>query len=53
VEDRRRGYAFNGAIALDRLIARVVDLPTKMVSPTGIAASPRLSMAGLYDRRVA
>jgi hypothetical protein len=27
IEERRRGYAFEGAIALDRLIAGVVDLP--------------------------
>ena len=31
----RRGYAFSGAIALDRLLAGVVELPTKMASPTG------------------
>jgi len=35
IEERRRGYAFRGAIALDRLIAGVVDLPTKVASPTG------------------
>jgi site-specific DNA recombinase len=35
VEERRRGYAFTGAIALDRLIAGVVDLPTKVASPAG------------------
>jgi hypothetical protein len=31
-EEWRRGYAFTGAIALDRLIAGVVELPTKMAS---------------------
>ena len=35
IDERRRGYAFRGAIALDRLIAGVVDLPTKLASPTG------------------
>jgi hypothetical protein len=35
VEDRKRGYAFEGTIALDRLIAGIIDLPTKMASPTG------------------
>jgi hypothetical protein len=30
MEERRRGYASNGTIALDRLLAGVVDLPTKM-----------------------
>ena len=34
-EARRRGYAFEGTIALDRLLAGVVDLPTKVASPTG------------------
>ena len=35
VDGKRRGYAFNGTIALDRLLAGVVELPTKMASPTG------------------
>jgi DNA invertase Pin-like site-specific DNA recombinase len=35
VEERRRGYAFSGAVALDRLLSGVVELPTKMASPTG------------------
>ena len=35
VEDRRRGYAFEGAIALDRLVAGVVHLPTNVASPAG------------------
>jgi hypothetical protein len=34
-DGRRRGYAFEGVIALDRLLAGVVELPTKMASPTG------------------
>ena len=53
IDERRRGYAFRGAVALDRLIAGVVDLPTKVASPTGTVASQRLAMAGFYDRRAA
>ena len=33
VDERRRGYRFEGAVALDRLVAGVVDLPTGVVSP--------------------
>jgi hypothetical protein len=37
VEARRRAYAFDGAIALERLVSGVIDLPTltRMASPTG------------------
>jgi site-specific DNA recombinase len=35
VDERRRGYRFEGAVALDRLVAGVVELPTGVVSPTG------------------
>jgi hypothetical protein len=39
VEERRCGYAFEGTVALDRLLSGVVDLPPKtrdeMASPTG------------------
>ena len=35
VDERRRAYRFEGAIALDKLVAGVVDLPTKVASPTG------------------
>ena len=31
-EEPRRGYAFEAAIALDRLLARVIELATKMAS---------------------
>ena len=34
-DGRRCGYAFEGAVALDRLLSGVVDLPTKVASPTG------------------
>jgi Recombinase zinc beta ribbon domain len=56
-DGRRRGYAFEGAIALDRLLAGVVDLPTVMASPTGtIRQWPEWSMpleATMRKRRVA
>jgi DNA invertase Pin-like site-specific DNA recombinase len=37
VEARRRAYAFDGAIALERLVSGVIDLPTltRVASPTG------------------
>jgi len=35
-DGRRRGYAFEGVIALDRLLSGVVELPTKVASPTGV-----------------
>ena len=39
VEERRRGYVIEGMIALDRLVSGVVELPPRMASPGGIAAS--------------
>ena len=33
VDERRRGYTFEGAIALDRLVSGIVDLPTFVASP--------------------
>jgi site-specific DNA recombinase len=39
VEERRRGYAFEGVIALDRLLAGVLELPPLVASPAGFAAS--------------
>ena len=39
VEGRRRGYTFEGTIALDRLLAGVVVLPTKVASPTSLATA--------------
>ena len=48
-EPHRRGYAFEGAIALERLLAGVVDLSgitraqvAKMASPTGVAQFPHV-----------
>ncbi len=34
-DGRRRGYAFEGTLALDRLLCGVVDLPPRLASPTG------------------
>ena len=36
VEERRRGCAFAGTIALHRLLAGVADLPTAVASPKGL-----------------
>jgi len=40
-EARRCGYAFDGSIALDRLVSGVIELVprTGVASPTGTAAS--------------
>jgi hypothetical protein len=35
VEERRCGYAFEGAIAFDRMLAGVVDFPPNLASPKG------------------
>jgi site-specific DNA recombinase len=35
IDGRRRGYRFEGAIALDRLVSKAVTLPTFGTSPTG------------------
>jgi hypothetical protein len=42
-----------GVVKPDDFFAGVVDLPTKVVSPTGTVASQRLPMAGFYDRLAA
>jgi len=36
VEERRRGYAFEGRLALDRMLAGLVPLPLLVASPAGI-----------------
>lgn len=36
IEKRRRGYRFEGAIALDRLVSGLMSFPTLMVSSTGL-----------------
>lgn len=48
-ETRRRGYAFEGTIALDRLLAGVVELPTKVASPAGTVDGWPLRMSGFSD----
>jgi hypothetical protein len=45
-DGKRRGYRFEGTIALDRLIAGVVDLPTKVASPTGVVPEWTRSILG-------
>ena len=52
-EGRRRGYAFEGRIALDRLLAGVLELPTKVASPEGTADGWPMPVAGFYDRTAA
>lgn len=34
-ETRRRGYTFEGTIALDRVVAGVLELPPLVASPAG------------------
>ena len=43
----RRGYAFSGTVALDRLLAGAVEWPTMMASPTGTADGWPLKVAGV------
>ena len=50
VEERRRGYAFEGAIALDRMLAGVIEFPPCVASPTGLDQKDRI---GGRFRRVA
>jgi hypothetical protein len=47
-EGRRRGYAFEGTIALDRLLTGVLELPTAMASPSGSlrVGAPETFIAG-------
>jgi hypothetical protein len=40
VDKRRRGYAFKGSIALDRLLSGVIDLLPFDTSPKGLAPFP-------------
>jgi len=50
-EGRRRSYAFEGAVALERLVSGVIDLPTLTggTSPAGTDASQRLQVRGVSD----
>jgi hypothetical protein len=54
-ETRRRGYAFEGLIALYRLLVEVLELRTKVASPAGLVLSQRLRLevVGLADLRAA
>ena len=57
-DERRRGYRFEGTIALDRLLSGVVELPTKVASPTGQvlmygADSIRIELTGGEAERAA
>ena len=55
-DGKRRGYAFSGTIALDRLLSGVVELPTMVASPRGDSPSyARQLLRGLWasDRRAA
>jgi hypothetical protein len=57
--ERRRGYEFAGLVALDRLIAGVIDLPLRtraeMASPTGTVTSYHPVFLGIWssDHRAA
>jgi DNA invertase Pin-like site-specific DNA recombinase len=46
-DERRCGYAFHGTIALDRLLAGVVDLPTVVASPNGIGEKVESPASGI------
>ena len=52
-DERRRGYAFEGVIALDRLVAGVVDLPTVMASPNFSQLEPARRVAPRNGRPAA
>ncbi len=52
-EGRRRGYGFEGTIALDRLLAGVVELPTLVASPAGTADGWQLPVRGYSDLKAA
>ena len=45
-DERRRGYQFEGAIALDRLITGVVELPAGVASPTAFGDGCTLEATG-------
>jgi hypothetical protein len=45
-----RGYAFEGSIALDRLVSGVVDLPPLMASPAGFATCWTLTTRDEWTR---
>jgi len=52
-EERRRGYRFEGTIALDRMISGLVSTPLNVASPEGTADGWPMPLAGFYDKRAA
>jgi hypothetical protein len=55
VEPQRRAYAFEGAVALDRVLTGLIELPTLTVvaSPGGHAAGWSVQLYGISDLKVA
>jgi len=55
IDERRRAYRFRGAIALDRLVAGVIDLKTLTsgTSPAGTVNRWRPPFDGFSDLRAA
>ena len=51
VDDRRRGYAFTGTIALDRMVAGVVDLPPVSVGSANPANISGKTLTGVASPR--
>ena len=51
IDERRRGYRFTGAIALDRIVAGIVELKTLtgVASPEGTVASWQFDIEGKCD----
>ena len=53
IDGQRRGYRFTGAIALERIVAGIVDLPLKtrggVSSPEGTVASWQFDIEGKCD----
>jgi hypothetical protein len=52
-EERRRGYRFEGAIALDRMIGGVLETYPNGTSPEGAADGWPVPLRGFYDRQAA
>jgi hypothetical protein len=52
-EERRRGYRFEGAIALDRMIGGVLETYPNGTSPEGTADGWPVPLRGFYDRQAA
>ena len=52
-DGRRVGCAFQGALAVDRMLGGVVELPTVVASPTGFAKLQNAPLDGIIRRRAA